>query len=110
MIKVYTADNPVDAHLLKGLLEGEGIEAEVRGEFLWGCRGEIPLLPETSPSVWVIDDADRERAGEIIAVFIRHVEMDRKAGRDDGGWACPACGAPNEGRFTDCWKCGTGRG
>lgn len=35
MENVYTAMNPTDAHLVRGLLESEGIEAVVQGEFLW---------------------------------------------------------------------------
>jgi len=50
--KVYIAKNPADAHLLKGLLDGENIEAEVRGEFLYGVRGEVPITPD-SPNVGI---------------------------------------------------------
>ncbi len=65
MKQVYVAKNPADAHLLKGLLEGEDIQAIVRGEFLWGTRGEVPITPETCPTVWVINDSDYERAMEL---------------------------------------------
>lgn len=58
MKKIYTARNPVDAHLLKGALEGEQIEAIVQGDFLWGARGEVPIAPETCPSVWIVNDTD----------------------------------------------------
>jgi hypothetical protein len=40
--------NPTDAHLLKGLLESEGIEAVVQGEFLWIARGEVPITTDTA--------------------------------------------------------------
>ncbi len=53
--RVYTAPDPIDAHLIKGLLEAEGIEAEVRGELLFGGRGELPMTEDTLPSVWVHD-------------------------------------------------------
>ena len=69
MKKVYVAKNPADAHLLKGLLEGENIETEVRGEFLNGVRGEVPITPDTCPSVWVMDDADYDRAMELVSTF-----------------------------------------
>ena len=69
MKKVFIAKNPADAHLLKGLLEGENIEAEVRGEFLYGVRGEVPITQDTCPSVWVMDDADYNRAMELVLSF-----------------------------------------
>ena len=69
MKKVYTAKNPADAHLLKGLLEGENIEAEVRGEFLYGVRGEVPITQDTCPSVWVMDDSDYDRAMKLVSTF-----------------------------------------
>ena len=56
MKQVFVARNPAEAHLVKGFLETRGIHAEVRGEGLWGTRGETPLTPDTLPSVWVLDD------------------------------------------------------
>lgn len=40
MIKIYTVNLLVDAHILKGLLESQGIKCEVKGEYLFGARGE----------------------------------------------------------------------
>ena len=42
MITVYEADNAIDAHLLRGLLEQCGIDAHVSGEFLLGAMGDLP--------------------------------------------------------------------
>ncbi len=63
MKRVYVAKHPTDAHLFKGILEQEGIEAIVRGEALFGARGEAPLTFDTLPSVWVLEPEDAERAG-----------------------------------------------
>ncbi len=106
MKKVYVARDPADAHLVKGLLEAERIPALVRGEFLWGARGEVPLTPETCPSVWVVDDADAGRAREIVAVY--------GGGKADPApespdWKCARCGEANEGPFLECWGCGASR-
>lgn len=106
MKKVYTAKNPADAHLLKALLEGEGIQADVIGEFLYNCRGEVPITRDTLPSVWVVDDSDCEKAEEII----RQYGLTENGARHDGeDWKCPGCGETNEGPFTDCWQCGRSR-
>jgi len=100
--KVYIAKNPVDAHLLKGLLEGDDIEAEVRGEFLYGVRGEVPITPDTCPSVWVTDDSDYDRAMERVASFREGEPPNLFEGE---AWRC-SCGEENEGQFTACWSCG----
>lgn len=105
MKKVYIAKNPADAHLLKGFLEGENIEAEVRGEFLYGVRGEVPITPDTCPSVWVMDDAEYDRAMELVSIF-REGESPNPVEGDT--WRC-GCGEENEARFTECWNCGKAR-
>src|SRR3970040_848988 len=105
MKKVYVAKNPADAHLLKGLLEGENIEAEVRGEFLYGVRGEVPITPDTCPSVWVMDDAHYDRAMELVASFREGEPTNPNEG---DAWRC-SCEEVNEGQFTECWSCGKAR-
>jgi hypothetical protein len=106
MKKVYMAMNPTDAHLLKGVLESEGIEAVVQGEFLWIARGEVPITTDTAPSVWVLDEADYERATQVVKEFQSSGEI---SGPDDEEWKCDNCGEINEGQFTECWNCGTPR-
>ena len=105
--KVYVASNPADAHLLKGALEAEGIIAVVRGDFLWNLRGEIPLAPETSPSVWIENESDYDRAREVISAFEKEEGRPAPAGSD---WRCAGCGEMNESPFTECWQCGRDRG
>jgi hypothetical protein len=103
--KVYIAKNPADAHLVKGLLEGENIDAEVRGEFLYGVRGEVPITPDTCPSVWVRDDADYDRAMELVSTFREGEPSNPVEGET---WRC-RCGEENELQFTECWSCGKAR-
>lgn len=43
---VYRAANLSDAHLLRQLMETEGIPAFVQGEFLQGAVGELPANTE----------------------------------------------------------------
>lgn len=71
MIEIYRAANPMMAHLLKGLLESEGIPAAVVGEFGFNVRGEAPITTETLPRVCVEDEADAPRAREIAEAFDR---------------------------------------
>ena len=105
MKKVYIAKNPADAHLLKGLLKGANIEAEVRGEFLYGVRGEVPITEDTCPSVWVVDDSDFDRAMELVSTFREGAPPILEGA---GTWYC-SCGEENENPFTECWSCGKAR-
>ena len=43
MHTVYEAEHLIDAHLIRGRLEAEGIEAWVLGEWLTGAMGELLL-------------------------------------------------------------------
>ena len=69
MFEIYRASHPVQAHLLRGLLEAEGIEAAVIGEFGFTLRGEAPVTTETLPRVCVEHEVDVARAREIAESF-----------------------------------------
>lgn len=62
MFEIYRAAHPAQAHLLRGLLEAEGIEAAVLGEFGFNLRGESPITTDTLPRVCVENEADVARA------------------------------------------------
>ena len=76
MFEIYRAEHPVQAHLLRGLLEAEGIEAAVVGEFSFNVRGEAPLTTETLPRVCVENEADVPRAREIAMSFDKGEPLD----------------------------------
>ena len=103
MKRVYVAGNPAEAHLVQGLLDAEGIAAEVRGEELFGIRGGTPATPETAPSVWVIDDADEPRA---LAIAKGYEQSNAAAASVAVEWTCAICGETNDPEFGLCWKCG----
>ena len=100
MKRVYTARHPIDAHLLRGLLEAEGIPAEVRGDVLFGARGEIPMTEDTLPSVWVLDERAAARALSIV-----QTHQEGAAAAAGPAWQCPACGEELEPQFSACWRC-----
>ncbi len=106
MKKLCGSRNPADAHLMKGLLEADGIEVIVMGEFLWGARGEIPVSYDTSPTLWLKNEDDYERANEILSEYWKTNSIDKI---NDKEWNCAKCGENNEGLFTECWNCGTTR-
>lgn len=104
MIKVYSALNPTDAHLVKGVLESHGFECEVTGENLFNLRGEIPLTPETAPSVWILDESRFDEARDIVLACQKENEA---SPRDYDIWICQVCGEDSEGQFAKCWNCGS---
>ena len=106
MKKVYIAKHPTEAHMIKGLLESYGISCEVRGEALFGVRGEVPMTADTLPSVWLYDDDDFEKARAIVADYDKG-DKDHAPGKSS--WKCKKCGEVLEPQFTECWNCGAKR-
>lgn len=101
MRPLYNARHVADAHFIRNLLEGEGIAAIVRGEFLASGIGE---LPADVLSVWIMDDAQMANAEALLRDLAR--------GRMAAGktpWNCGKCGERLEAQFTECWSCGTAR-
>ena len=66
MKRVYIASDPIDAELVAGLLMAEGIRAVVFNDHLWPIAG-LAMTFDGAPAVWVTDDADEERARNLIA-------------------------------------------
>ena len=129
MKKVYSARDALEARLVVGHLADHGIDAIVQGEELWSARGELPLTPDTAPSVWVVEEADVDEAIRLIlekqgpanpatCVTCGHdlqglaeprcPECGRPFRRVTS-WQCRNCGERLESTFSHCWKCGTVR-
>ena len=106
MQQVYMAHDPTEAHLVKGLLEANGIAALVRGEAVFGLRGEVPVTTETLPTVWVLDDSEVPRARVLLGEYSQGQHAGPPHGRP---WTCSKCGEQLEPQFTDCWRCDTTR-
>jgi hypothetical protein len=98
MRKVFTAAHPAEAHLVRGLLESEGIETAIRGEALFGVRGLTPVTADTLPSVWVLD-TDVDRALELLTATSFPPRLAR-------AWRCTTCNEFVGPEFASCWQCG----
>ena len=103
MIRIYVARHPTDAHLFKGILESEGIDALVRGEALFGARGETPRTFVTLPAVWVRETEQGGRASELAREYSRDVVPEGAS----TNWRCATCREIVEQQFTACWNCGS---
>jgi len=103
MKRVYDAQNFSDAHLLKDILDTQGIEAIIKGDsILWVA----PVGVRDSPSVWVVDDEDYEEAMEVVSEYSSKGVTGK---RIDKKWKCKKCGEISEEQFSECWKCGAKR-
>jgi hypothetical protein len=103
MLKIYTAQHPTEAHLLRSILASFGIESLVLGEALFCARGALPITDETAPTVWLLDATRADEAARIIRDFEAPAPDKRES------WRCGFCGEESEDQFTDCWNCGKSR-
>lgn len=63
MIKVFTAQNSIEANIVKGMLEANDISAHIVGEYLQGGIGELAAIDYVFVSV---EEKDVSRALELI--------------------------------------------
>lgn len=103
MKQLHAARHALEAHLIRGFLSSNGIECQVRGEYLTSGWGELPV---DVCSVWVVDDAQYAAANELLVSFLKGTQAREFSGEQ---WTCPHCGEKLEGQFTACWSCGTAR-
>jgi Putative prokaryotic signal transducing protein len=92
-IKIYTADNPVKAYLVKGFFKAEGVSAFVLDEHF----GDYP-------SVWIQEDIQAEIAHHVVMGF-ENANTDDETFADS--WCCSICDEKIEHTFTVCWQCGS---
>jgi hypothetical protein len=84
----------------QSILEEAGIACFIRNEETHDLIAGLPD-PLRQPSLCVTDDADAERARELLRDF----ESAEKSDVPD--WKCPKCGETVPGNFSSCWKCET---
>ena len=102
MKRIFSSWNLAAVYHAKNLLEVEGIRASVRNELLSSGIGQLPPI-ECQIELWVINDADAERAEQILrSGTLRPEERGRH-------WRCNGCGEVSEAQFTQCWRCGAFR-
>lgn len=84
---VYRAENIIDANLVKGVLESEGIFAFVSGAYLTGAAGELPVCNLVSV---MVSDSDIERASHIAREVDAALRQVPAEGADPCGAVVPA--------------------
>ena len=99
MDRLYRATDLAEAHLLRDLLEEDGLHACIVNENLASLAGELPfglIVPE----VWVTDSRDLFMARAVLRDFLK-----RKGEPDRAEQQCSACGEASPGNFDLCWRC-----
>lgn len=86
----------------QSILESEGIRSHLVNIGASASAGEIPFQ-QVFPELWVVDDAEYERALEVLRPYYCHEFP------VDSPWTCPACDEAIEGTFGECWNCQTAR-
>jgi len=92
MRKIFTAPDPIRVHVVRDLLEDNGIPAVVQ------VREEIPFH-DAWASVMISDTADYAKALKIVQ------EFESTGPQSPGEWTCPVCGEIIGTQFKACWKC-----
>lgn len=65
---IYSASNAIEANLLKDILQQEGVDAHISGEYLQGGMGELPAMGLIHI---LVDDDDSDQAEKIISAWER---------------------------------------
>lgn len=100
MIEIFVHPDPTQLAHCRSILEEAGIASFIRNEETHDLIVGLPD-PMRQPSLWVANDADAERARELL----RDATAAAKRGGPD--WKCPRCGETVPGNFSSCWKCET---
>ncbi|MGA9573845.1 MAG: DUF2007 domain-containing protein [Lysobacterales bacterium] len=103
MIKIFEDFDIALVGHYQSVLESQGIATFMKNQFGTSGAGELPFL-EVVPQLWVLNEADAERAQALIAEL-----HDFTSNEQAQAWKCPVCGTPLEAAFTHCWKCSASR-
>jgi len=99
MKTVHASFDTILLGYLVGLLQSEGIEAEIRNQYSAGAFGELPptdVMPEVC-----VEERQFDRATQIVSDA-----LSADSTTDLPAWECPECKEKVEGQFAQCWHCG----
>ena len=99
MKRLFVSQSLVEVESLKELLSTGDIHCTIRNQQGSSLAGEVPFV-EVFPELWVVHDADFDRAKELLEEQGNGDEVERPL------WVCAGCGEGHVGLFTACWKCG----
>ena len=95
MKRLFVSQSLVEVESLKELLSTDGILCTIRNQQGSSLAGEVPFV-EVFPELWVVHDADFDRAKELLEEQGSEDEVERPL------WVCAGCGERHVGLFTAC--------
>ena len=99
-VVVWTFSSLTDAEIGKGMLDANGILAE-----LYGYSHDRPNLNLSMGVELAVSPEQAEEAKHLLAETF----LDNQPAPTEPPWTCAVCGELCEAQFTQCWKCGAPR-
>lgn len=96
LVCVHRGTDPIEASLLEGMLQNEGIPATVTGADLVGGYSGVPKVCDVR---LLVPARYRAAAAEVL-------EQYRQRRPTEAEWTCAGCGEVNAATFESCWNCG----
>lgn len=93
----YRHENRGLVYSIKNILAMHNIDCHIKNDF-GNTMGAEFGIGNTLLELWVSDDADYERAREVI-------EQELEEPKNQKAWVCQSCGEENAGEFALCWSC-----
>lgn len=98
LVCVRRVPHPIEANLLRGLLEASDLPVSLIGEGLAGAYAGAPRFADVKIMVpaWAKSSAE-----DVLADYDQ-----RCAAQSQEEWRCGSCGEQNDAGFEICWQCG----
>jgi membrane protease YdiL (CAAX protease family) len=90
LVEIYRAKNLPEAHIIRLMMEQEGIDVSISNETLQGILGEIAMGWSTSPRV-LVKQQDTEAARKVLLSHADHA-IREEGPTDEDSLKCFACG------------------
>ena len=103
LVEIYRAKNLPEAHVIRLMMEREGIDVSISNETLQGIVGEIAMGWSTSPQV-LVKQQDVEAARMLLESHVDHA-LRPDSPTDEESLKCFACGIVMDGNSV-CSACG----
>jgi hypothetical protein len=98
MTEVFAHPDLTQLAHCESILKEAGIDCVIENEATHDLIAGLPD-PLRTPVLCVINDADAERAKELLR------DMEKAGESNAPDWKCPKCGETVPGTFGSCWKC-----
>ena len=97
---LYYAANSTEAHLIKGLLESDGISTLLFGEDLSIGVGELPV-----DVLQVKIKVDKKKYAKALKIISNYEKKNNEINNKKNIWTCTNCNCINPKNFEICWSC-----